>query len=131
MRYINYARRSSDETSRKQVQSIEDQLQDTRRLAHERNLNVVEELTESRSAKEPGRPLFNKMVAGIQRGQADAILCWKLDRLTRNPIDAATLRWAESVLVAAETERGVFRFEGRMIDEPVLRHARSVLGRGR
>jgi citrate lyase subunit beta/citryl-CoA lyase len=45
--------------------------------------------------------------------------------------DAATLRWAESVLVAAETERGVFRFEGRMIDEPVLRHARSVLGRGR
>ncbi|MGP3534896.1 HpcH/HpaI aldolase/citrate lyase family protein [Microbacterium sp. RD1] len=37
--------------------------------------------------------------------------------------------WAESVLRAAEGERGVFRFEGRMVDEPVLRHARHVLSR--
>lgn len=43
--------------------------------------------------------------------------------------DAATVAWAESVLAAAERERGVFRFEGRMVDEPVLRHARSVLMR--
>ena len=45
--------------------------------------------------------------------------------------DAATVDWAHAVLAAAESERGVFRFEGRMVDEPVLRHARSVLGRGR
>lgn len=45
--------------------------------------------------------------------------------------DAATLAWARAVLTAAESERGVFRFEGRMIDEPVLRHARSALGRSR
>jgi citrate lyase subunit beta / citryl-CoA lyase len=37
--------------------------------------------------------------------------------------------WAEQVLRAAEGERGVFRFEGRMIDEPVLVHARRVLAR--
>ncbi|OAN40884.1 HpcH/HpaI aldolase/citrate lyase family protein [Microbacterium sp. H83] len=43
--------------------------------------------------------------------------------------DASTVEWARSVLQASETERGVFRFEGRMIDEPVLRHARSVLAR--
>lgn len=43
--------------------------------------------------------------------------------------DAATVEWARSVLTASETERGVFRFDGRMIDEPVLRHARSVLAR--
>lgn len=36
------------------------------------------------------------------------------------------LEWAEAVLVAAETEKGVFRFRGAMVDEPVLRHARSV-----
>lgn len=44
--------------------------------------------------------------------------------------DEETLTWAREVLTAAEGERGVFRFGGRMIDEPVLRHARSVLARG-
>jgi citrate lyase subunit beta/citryl-CoA lyase len=44
--------------------------------------------------------------------------------------DPATVEWARAVLVAAERERGVFRFEGRMVDEPVLRHARAVLARG-
>ncbi|MFJ4038729.1 HpcH/HpaI aldolase/citrate lyase family protein [Microbacterium sp. NPDC090007] len=39
------------------------------------------------------------------------------------------LAWARGVLAAAEGERGVFRHEGRMIDEPILRHARSVVER--
>lgn len=43
--------------------------------------------------------------------------------------DDATIAWARGVLSAAEGERGVFRFEGRMIDEPVLRHAREILSR--
>jgi citrate lyase subunit beta/citryl-CoA lyase len=38
---------------------------------------------------------------------------------------------AEAVLAAAETAQGVFRFAGRMVDEPVLKHARSVLRRSR
>lgn len=37
------------------------------------------------------------------------------------------VRWAHAVLAAAEGERGVFRFEGRMVDAPVLAHAREVL----
>ncbi|QMU98120.1 CoA ester lyase [Microbacterium esteraromaticum] len=44
--------------------------------------------------------------------------------------DEELLSWARAVLAAAEGERGVFRHEGRMIDEPVLRHARAVLSRG-
>lgn len=43
--------------------------------------------------------------------------------------DAATVAWARAVLAAAENERGVFRFDGRMVDEPVLRHARAVVVR--
>lgn len=39
------------------------------------------------------------------------------------------IAWATAVLKAAENERGVFRYEGVMIDEPVLRHARSLLAR--
>ncbi|CAN5205018.1 citrate (pro-3S)-lyase subunit beta [soil metagenome] len=42
---------------------------------------------------------------------------------------AEELRWAAGVLSAAESERGVFRFEGRMIDEPILRQARRILRR--
>jgi citrate lyase subunit beta/citryl-CoA lyase len=37
--------------------------------------------------------------------------------------------WARAVLAAAEGERGVFTFRGRMVDEPVLRHARSIVRR--
>ncbi|KJL27991.1 HpcH/HpaI aldolase/citrate lyase family protein [Microbacterium oxydans] len=43
--------------------------------------------------------------------------------------DEETVAWARAVLAAAVDERGVFRFDGRMIDEPVLRHARSVVSR--
>ena len=43
--------------------------------------------------------------------------------------DAKTLAWARAVLAAAEGERGVFAFDGRMVDEPVLRHARAVMAR--
>jgi citrate lyase subunit beta / citryl-CoA lyase len=38
---------------------------------------------------------------------------------------------ARSLLAAASGERGVFAFEGQMVDEPVLRHARAVLARAR
>lgn len=36
---------------------------------------------------------------------------------------------ATAVLAAAEDAAGVFRFDGRMVDEPVLRNARSVIRR--
>lgn len=45
--------------------------------------------------------------------------------------DAETVVWAREVLAAAAQERGVFRFRGRMVDEPVLRHARAVVSRAR
>lgn len=44
---------------------------------------------------------------------------------------SAEVEWARAVLAAAEGEGGVFRFRGRMIDEPILRHARRVLQRER
>lgn len=37
--------------------------------------------------------------------------------------------WATAVIAAAEQERGVFRFGGRMVDEPVLRQARTFIAR--
>lgn len=39
------------------------------------------------------------------------------------------LNWARRVLVASQNERGVFVFEGQMVDSPVLRHAEMMLRR--
>lgn len=36
--------------------------------------------------------------------------------------------WARAVLAEAERQPGVFRFRGQMVDEPVLRQARRMLG---
>lgn len=38
-------------------------------------------------------------------------------------------RWAHDVLARAASEHGVFRHQGRMIDGPLLSHARSILER--
>ncbi len=40
----------------------------------------------------------------------------------------ADIGWARRVIEAATSQAGVFRFEGRMVDEPVLRQARIILG---
>ncbi|HEX8237751.1 MAG TPA: recombinase family protein [Abditibacteriaceae bacterium] len=93
MRYIQYARRSSDENSHKQLQSIQGQESDLVRLVNDLSLNVVEKLEESRTAKAPGRPVFNYMIGQIKRKKADAILCWHIDRLSRNELDSGTVRW--------------------------------------
>ena len=45
----------------------------------------------------------------------------------RSSVEAVA--WAERVLAAAAISAGVFAFEGRMVDEPVLRQARRILER--
>ncbi len=37
------------------------------------------------------------------------------------------ITWARAVVNAATSERGVFSFEGRMVDAPLLRHAQQIL----
>jgi DNA invertase Pin-like site-specific DNA recombinase len=73
--------------------SIEDQIAEVKKLAERYSLNIVDVITESKSAKEPGRPLFNKMLKRIHKGEADSILTWKLNRLARNPIDGGQISW--------------------------------------
>ncbi len=92
MKYFLYARKSSEDKER-QVQSIPDQLRILGAIAAERGLDVIETIVDSKSAKAPGRKGFTAMVQRIQAGEAQGILCWKLDRLSRNSVDGGTLMW--------------------------------------
>jgi len=92
MKYILYARKSID-TEDKQVLSLESQVNELKNLAEAQGLEISQVMTESMSAKAPGRPVFNLMITKILSGEADAILCWKIDRLTRNPVDGGQIQW--------------------------------------
>ncbi len=92
MKYFLYARKSTD-VEDKQVMSIEAQLSELRSLAKSENLEIIDEFVEKRTAKMPGRPVFNEMVRKIQNGEAQGIVCWKIDRLARNPVDGGQISW--------------------------------------
>jgi len=90
MRYFLYARKSEEDISR-QVQSIDDQIRELH--ARYPDLDIVATYQEARTAKEPGRPLFNEMLERIRTGEAQGILVWNINRLLRNPVDQGTIQW--------------------------------------
>lgn len=91
--YFLYARKSSESEDR-QVQSIEDQINRLKTLANELGISIKEILTEAKSAKKPScRPVFADMLERIEKGEAQGILCWQINRLSRNPIDSGALSW--------------------------------------
>lgn len=91
-KYFIYARKSSESEDR-QMASIDDQLAEMQRLASSLGLVVVDILSESRSAKAPGRPVFADLLKRIKKGEASGILAWKLNRLARNPVDGGQISW--------------------------------------
>ncbi len=92
-KYLLYCRKST-ESEEKQVLSIDSQIKELEDLSSRLNLPIAVVLTESKSAKLPGRPIFNEMMRKISKGQYSGIVCWKLDRLARNPIDGTAVVWA-------------------------------------
>ena len=93
MRYILYARKSTEDKGR-QILSLESQITEMTRLAENLDLKIVKIFQESKSAKKPdNRPLFAQMIKMLERGEAEGILCWKIDRLSRNPIDSGMIQW--------------------------------------
>jgi DNA invertase Pin-like site-specific DNA recombinase len=76
LKYIMYGRKSSEDEDR-QILSIDAQLSELNTIALQNGKTVVATLTESKSAKGPGREVFNEMLRRIERGEANAILTWK------------------------------------------------------
>jgi len=93
MKYFLYVRKSTESEDR-QTLSIESQVSELKDLAKKERLKIVNTFKETKSAKAPGkRPIFNKMIQQIEEGKADGIICWKIDRLARNPVDGGKISW--------------------------------------
>jgi DNA invertase Pin-like site-specific DNA recombinase len=90
-KYFLYARKSTEDEER-QVMSIEAQLVELEEYAKREKIEIVERFIESKSAKKPGREVFNEMIAKInQNNDPIGLLSWHPDRLARNSVDGGQI----------------------------------------
>jgi site-specific DNA recombinase len=107
IKYFIYARRSTDREDR-QLQSIPGQKKELFELAEYYKLKIVKIFEEYKSAKHANqRPTFTDMMKRIEYGEANGILCWDVDRLSRNYRDAGWIQdlLNESVIKSIRTPR--------------------------
>src|SRR3989344_1815324 len=89
--YANYNRKSSEARER-QVASIGSQIEWATDIAAKRRVQISRTYKEEKSAETPYlRPQFGQMVLDIKAGAVNAIICWKFDRLARNPEEAGVI----------------------------------------
>ncbi len=94
MNHVTIYVRKSTESEERQILSIDSQIKELKDYAKRMGWIVDKVFSESKSAKAPGREVFNKLYNLIEKGETNELLCWKLDRLARNPVDGGALIWA-------------------------------------
>ncbi|MBI2036591.1 recombinase family protein, partial [Candidatus Microgenomates bacterium] len=75
MKYIAYCRKSTDEKD-KQVLSIDQQIAELKEFALREHLEVIDFVTEAKTAKIPGREQFANLLNRIEKGEAQGIVSW-------------------------------------------------------
>lgn len=109
MKYFVYARKSTEELER-QALSIDTQVDKAKELFG--HLNIVGIFKESASAFEPyNRPKFEDMMNRIENGEADGIISWHPDRLSRNEIEAAKITYNVRKEIIKDLKFGSYTFE--------------------
>ncbi len=113
LKYFIYCRKSSEDEDR-QILSIDAQLRELNEFARASGLRVVDTLIESKSAHKPGREIFNQMMSRIQQGEADALLVWQINRLSRNAKDGGDIIWAidEKKIIQIDTPHKQYKNNG-------------------
>lgn len=90
--YFVYARKSSEGADR-QILSIEGQLNELQKFIERDSLSVIGTYTESKSAHVPNnRPAFNEMMQRIDKGEANGIIIWHINRISRNPKESGEIQ---------------------------------------
>lgn len=133
-RYFLYARKST-ESEERQVLSIGSQKEKIAVIFP--GMKIVDVLEESKSAFKPyERTVFQGMIERIQKGEADGIVAWHPDRLSRNEIDAATITYFIRTGIIKDLKFGSYNFdnspEGIMMLQMALsqsQYSSSKLGR--
>lgn len=87
MRYIHYCRKSTDDDDHQALSLDSQQQENERRFVGMPGIEIVSTNREAKTAKVPGRPVFNDVLNRIERGEADGIIAWHPDRLARNSVD--------------------------------------------
>ena len=106
-----YIRKSTDEEGY-QVLSIEAQITELREFAERENLEISEIFIEKKTAKIPGREIFNEMVSKIETAKFPiGILAWHPDRLSRNSIDGGRIIYLLDTGKLAGLKFPTFSFE--------------------
>ena len=110
-KYFLYARKSSEDEER-QVMSIEAQLVELADYAKREHIEIVEIFTESKSAKQPGRPIFNEMMTKIRTSKVPVgIIAWHPDRLARNSVDGGQIIYSIDIGKVVALRFPTFWFE--------------------
>ncbi len=91
IQYFLYARKSTEDEER-QIMSIEAQLTELQEFAKRENIVIAKTFIESKSAKRPGREVFNEMMLEVEKSKESVgLLAWHPDRLARNSIDGGQI----------------------------------------
>ena len=110
-KFFLYARKSTEDEER-QVMSIEAQLAELADFAKRENIDIAEQFIESKSAKKPGREIFNDMIQKIYASKEPVgILAWHPDRLARNSVDGGQVIYLIDIGKIASLRFPTFWFE--------------------
>jgi len=110
-KYFLYARKSTEDEDR-QVMSIEAQLTEINEFARREGVKIAQTFIESKSAKKPGRPVFNEMLGKIYESKEPiGILAWHPDRLARNSVDGGQIIYLIDICKIVSLKFPTFWFE--------------------
>ena len=110
-KYFLYARKSTEDEER-QVMSIEAQLAELQEYAKRENILISETFIESKSAKKPGREIFNEMMSKVHQSKEPiGLIAWHPDRLARNSVDGGQVIYSIDISKIVSLRFPTFWFE--------------------
>ena len=92
LRYIAYVRKSAEDKEKQELSHLSQIENIKEKFGH---LNIVKWMPpESQSAFTQGRPIFQEMMRMLENGEADGIVSWHPNRLSRNEVDSGQITYA-------------------------------------